>query len=154
MERALPRGAVKVTDTRDGVQVIITPERNLQLIRALFAVSFVLVVLSVVVGVFSLAFLGLAPAAWAVWKAYNQELILIERRALSVRTEALGIGFDRRYEMTHDQTLCVGRDGRGIACSDAPKEVLFGDALRRQEATALLDEVTERLPQTRVRQGV
>ena len=150
----MPRGTVKVSDARDGVQVIITPERNLRLIRTLFAVSVVLVVLSVVVGVFSLAFLGLAPAGWAVWKAYNQELVLIERHGVSVRTEALGIGFDRRYEMTLSQRLCVGRDGRGIACSDAPKEVLFGDVLRRKEATALLEDVTERLPPPRVREGI
>ena len=69
----MPRGTVKVSDARDGVQVIITPERNLRLIRTLVAVSVVLVVLSVAVGVFSLAFLGLAPAGWAVWEAYNQE---------------------------------------------------------------------------------
>ena len=65
----MPRGTVKVSDARDGVQVIITPERNLRLIRTLVAVSVVLVVLSVAVGVFSLAFLGLAPAGWAVWEA-------------------------------------------------------------------------------------
>ena len=150
----MPRGTVKVSDARDGVQVIITPERNLRLIRALVAVSVVLVVLSVAVGVFPLAFLGLAPAGWAVWEAYNQELVLIERHVVSVRTEALGIGFDRRYEMTLNQTLCVGRDGRGIACSDAPKEVLFGDALHRKEATALLEDVTERRPQTRVGEAI
>ena len=150
----MTRGAVTVSDTPDGVQAIITPERNLRLIRTLVAVSVVLVVLSVVVGVFSLAFLGLAPAGWAVWKAYNQELVRIERHTLSVRTEALGLGFDRRYELALNQTLCVGRDGRGIACSDAPKDVLFGDVLRRKEAAALLEDLTARLPRARVRDGI
>ena len=76
------RGAFKISDTPESVHVIITLERNPLLICTLFAVSFLLVVFGFVVGVFSVALLALTLSVWAVWKAFNQEQVLTERRAL------------------------------------------------------------------------
>ncbi|HXU81056.1 MAG TPA: hypothetical protein VN914_06650 [Polyangia bacterium] len=168
------RATARFNERKDGLRIVISPPRRplvllVPLMWAPIAGLAFLAVLSlftrppeasavavVLVLFVPLVLLGLAALVIAIWMMFGREVVTTDGSSLTIRCEALGLGWTNRYDLAEVEHLRVS-DSPGVDRADADagrggsivfihraKAVRFGAGLDTTQAQAVIDRLRAR----------